>query len=235
MRYTIPIAILLISACTPGVPTYTVSDVEFNGAPGSRAPHLAATPDGAVMSWWDRLEGRRYALRVAERRAGVWSDPRTVVEGDHFFVNWADFPSVTVMADGTWLAHWLEKTADATYAYHVRLATSRDRGATWSDAVTPHDDRSPTEHGFVSVEPWQGGAALVWLDGRQMAEWYEQGGPQGHSTDPRGSMTLRFTALGSDGSLGTDIPIDERTCECCQTALTAVPGALVAAYRDRSE
>lgn len=174
------------------------------------------------MSWLEP-DAVGHALRVAERRADGWSEPGTVARGDRFFVNWADFPSVTELSDGAWLVHWLQKVDGGTYAYHVRLALSRDRGATWSEPLAAHDDASPTEHGFVSVVPLEeGGAGLLWLDGRGMDP--EEGG----------DMTLRFRALGPGGSLGPEELLDGRTCECCQTSLAATPSGLVAAWRDRS-
>ncbi len=229
-RLLILLPVLAALACAEGAPLYTVSDAEFSAAPGSQAPNVVATKDGgALMSWWDRVEGRTYALRVAERTPDGWFDPVTVVQGSGFFVNWADFPSITELDDGTWLVHWLQKTAEDTYAYHVMMATSHDRGATWSEPFKPHRDDSPTEHGFVSVVPWGSGAAAVWLDGRQMT------GGHGEGYADAGAMSIRFTTIGSDGSLGEDVLIDGRTCECCTTSMVATTSGLVAAYRDRSE
>jgi hypothetical protein len=114
------------------------------------------------------------------------------------------------------------------YAYHVRLAVSRDRGATWSRPITAHRDRSPQEHGFVSMVPWDDStAALVWLDGREMKV-------TGASHEGEGDMTLRFSTVTSRGRLGEEELLDARTCECCQTALARTASGLVAAYRDRS-
>jgi hypothetical protein len=48
-------------------------------------------------------------------------------------------------------------------------------------------------------------------------------------------MSLRFTTLAGDGSLGEDMLVDGRVCDCCQTAMVMTDtGRLVAAYRDRS-
>ncbi len=155
MQRVFLLSLLATLACSAGSPTYTMSDIEFSAPPGSMAPYVVATRDGgALMSWWDRVEDRTYALRVAERIEGTWSEPTTVVEGADMFANWADIPSITELDNGTWVAHWPQKTAASTYAYHVMLSTSTDRGKTWSEAFLAHDDMSPTEHGFVSVVPW---------------------------------------------------------------------------------
>lgn len=212
-----------------------LSDVELSLGPGSAEPNLFAASDGrVVLTWHERVAERRYALRVAQRENGRWSEPRTIAEGDGFFVNWADFPSLVELADGSWIVHWLQKSAPGTYAYHVALSRSPDKGASWGSALTPHRDVSPTEHGFVSMVPWKDGAALVWLDGRAMTGEGATGSGEGHAM-PGGNMSIRFTTVGAGGKLGEELVIDDRTCECCQTALARTTSGLVAAYRDRSE
>ncbi len=44
---------------------------------------------------------KRYALRMATRDQAGWNDPRTVAQGENWFVNWADFPSVIALKDGS--------------------------------------------------------------------------------------------------------------------------------------
>lgn len=201
--------------------------VELALPAGSGEPSLHATNTGeAVLTWHEPLDGNRSALRLAVRTGAEWSTAVTVAERDNFFVNWADFPSFVELEDGTWAVHWLEKVAPAPYAYHVKLATSRDRGQTWSAPIVPHRDDSPQEHGFVSMVALpDGGMALIWLDGRNMVE--------GHGAHG-GDMSLRATTIAAGGSLGEDVLLDDRTCECCQTALARTASGLVAAYRDRS-
>lgn len=203
------------------------SKVEFAAPAGSGEPNLFVTEDGRVLlTWFEPTVGEGHALRVAVRSSEGWSTPRTIVENRDFFVNWADFPSVAVLDDGTWVAHWLEKVASSTYAYHALLSLSADDGRTWSEPFPAHRDDSPTEHGFVTTVPLAGGgAALVWLDGRNTL---------GEGED-RGAMTLRFTTISADGEFGEEVLVDDRICDCCQTAMVRTTGGLVAAYRDRSE
>lgn len=200
--------------------------VELSGAPGSRTPFVSVSPKGTTLaSWLEPAGERRWALRVASRDGARWSAPRTVRESERFFVNWADFPSVTELADGGWLAHWLEKTAAKSYAYHVRTSISRDRGATWSAPVSPHSDTSSTEHGFVStIARTGGGADMVWLDGRGFDE-----------ANRTGSMRIYAGGVGPDGKSLPEAVLDPKTCECCQTAMARTDAGLVVAYRDRSD
>lgn len=234
MKRIVEIAILAatLAACAP---RDRAPAVELTGPAGSAQPNLAVTPDGrVVLTWLEPLPGgpagsRRRALKLAVRAAGQWSEPRTIVESDSFFVNWADFPSLVALRDGAWIVHWPAVVPGGTYAYHVRLAISRDSGRTWSRPLTPHRDRTPQEHGFVSLIPWDDStAALAWLDGREMREPTEPG----HDAD--GDMTLRFTTVTSTGRLGGEELLDRRTCECCQTAMVRAASGLVVAYRDRS-
>lgn len=211
-------------------------DVEFERPFPSGEPHLAVGAEGRTILTWIEPEDGVPALRLAIREADGWSAPRTVWTSEEMFVNWADFPSSVEMPDGTLAVHWLEKVAEAPYAYHVMLALSPDDGMTWTEPFRAHDDTSPTEHGFVSMVPWRDGAALTWLDARAMA-----GAAAGgvHITEDshavRGPMSVRFRTLAPDGRLGPEVLLDDRTCECCQTALARVGDGLVAAYRDRGE
>lgn len=159
------------AGCSGTGDRYVVGDVEFSAPAGSKAHNLHATADGrVVLTWHEPTSGGGSALKLAVRETGgSWSEPRTVVQGDSFFVNWADFPSLVELPNGQWLVHWLQRTAPRSYAYHVQLAISGDQGVTWSKPFSPHRDVSPTEHGFVTMVPWQDGAAMVWLDGRAMA------------------------------------------------------------------
>jgi hypothetical protein len=199
----------------------------------SREPEMNATPDGRiVMSWVERLGPTRYALRVAVRDANAWSETRTVSEGDNWFINWADFPSVIALRDGSLAAHWLVKSGSSTYAYDVNIARSNDGGKTWTTPIVPHTDKTQTEHGFVSLLSLPDGrAGAVWLDGRNMKNINDE---DEHAPSPE-SMTLRYAAIDANGKLSDEAQLDERVCECCQTAATLTSEGVIAVYRDRSD
>ncbi len=221
------IFVILLAACQPA--DFEVGAVEFQ-APAGMAPNLTTVGDQVVLSWLEPSRDGQHALRLAVRDGTTWRPAGTVVENDSLFVNWADFPSVLGLSDGRWVAHWLQKTAPSTYAYHVKLAISNDRGATWGEPFVPHGDRSPTEHGFVAMVPWEGGAALAWLDGRRTGSGAES--DAGHAD--RGAMTVRFTTLGTDGLPAPDIEVDDRACDCCQNDMALTSRGLVLVFRDRS-
>jgi hypothetical protein len=147
----------------------SVRQLDVPAAPGSGEPNLALAPDGrALLSWLEPAGEAGQRLRFAARSpGGAWSAAETIAQGRDWFVNWADFPSVAALPDGTLFAHWLARSGPGTFAYDVRVAASRDAGKSWRPAVIPHRDGTQTEHGFVSMTPWDRGAmGLVWLDGR---------------------------------------------------------------------
>lgn len=197
----------------------------------SRYPHLATSDTGGVvLSWLQAMPDGGFALRYATWQSGDWSPPRTVATGTDWFINWADFPSVVPVGGTTWAAHWLVQSGGSVYAYDVHTAVSSDGGRTWSAAAAPHDDGTPTEHGFVSLFTGTDGIRAVWLDGRMTAGDH---GRDGHGT---GAMTLRSTVLGEDGRRrGDDDVLDERVCDCCQTDVAATSEGPVVVYRDRSD
>jgi hypothetical protein len=145
-------------------------------------------------------------------------------------VNWADFPSVAVLRNGTLAAHWLVKSGSSTYAYDVNVSQSKD-GKSWSKPIVPHRDNTQTEHGFVSMIPLSDGRlGAVWLDGRNMKNMKES---DEHAPAPE-SMTLRYATIDANGNLSDEAELDERVCECCQTSAALTSDGPIVVYRDRS-
>lgn len=193
--------------------------------PGSMAPNLALDGDAVILSWLEpahagvKPQDGNYALRMSRLVSGRWSEPSTIAAGKDFFANWADFPSVTSAGGGRLVAHWAAMSAADPNAYDVRLARSIDSGRTWIPMGTANDDRTPTEHGFVSAVTERNGVRLFWLDGRDTASG-------------RGSMGLRTAHIG-DRIEASEL-LDSRVCDCCQTAAAATSGGPVVVYRDRT-
>ena len=216
-------ASLLIAACE-GAEERTAFVVDSIASPapaGSAEPNLTAGPDGFYLTWLERLGGDRHALRFSRLDPSdrSWSEPVTVMERGGLFVNWADFPSLVALEDGTLAAHWLEKSGPGAYAYDVRVAVSTDGGATWGEDIVPHTDGLEAEHGFVSLFPVDGRVGAVWLDGRETVT----GGP----------MTLRFATLGPGGATD-DVLLDADVCDCCQTGAAVTSDGPIVVYRDRT-
>ena len=200
-------------------------------ADGSLAPNIYETPDGFGLSWLEPVgDGEGYALRFAESDGMSWSAARTIARGEEFFANWADLPSVVRTGPDRLLAHWLRKSGDATYAYDVVMARSRDGGETWNPLGSPHADGTKTEHGFVSLVPGEQSTTAIWLDGRETVD-------DGPMTLRTTTIDARTSVVAAEGGGPVERPatvLDRRVCDCCATDAVRVGGKLVVVYRDRS-
>jgi len=232
---TAVIALTSLAACQGRDPDATWLDTATEtvapAAAGSRYPHLAASPEGTpVMSWLEPTADGGFALRYSAWVGSKWTRPGIVSSGRDWFVNWADFPSVVPLGRRAWAAHWLQQKPGDAYAYDVRIAVSADGGVTWSAPLSPHDDGTPTEHGFVSLFGTDESLQAAWLDGRHTS------GEHDHEGGTAGAMTLRTAGIGNDGRLlGADDEIDARVCDCCQTSAALAREGPVLVYRDRGE
>lgn len=211
-------------------PWVTIDAIASPAGPDSGQPHLAASPDGTVVLSWLEPAGGGHALRYSHLDGEAWSEPVEIARGEDWFVNWADFPSVVPITDEVWAAHWLAKSADATYAYDVMLSVSEDAGDTWSEPFRPHTDGTPTEHGFVTLFPWRDAIGVVWLDGRNMTGGHGEDGHHGG-----GGMTLRSALVSPDGELLEGRLIDGLVCDCCQTDAVVTKNGPLVVYRNRTE
>ena len=224
-RAALLVAVATAASAVPS-PSPPIARLDPPARAGSLAPNLALDGKHVLLSWLEPAHARvkpqdgNYALRMSHLVNGRWSEPSTIAAGKDFLANWADFPSVTSAGGGRLLAHWAAKSAADPYAYDVRLARSIDGGSTWIPMGTANDDRTATEHGFVSTVAEGAGIRLFWLDGRDMAG--------GH-----GTMGLR-TALVTD-RIGASQILDPRVCDCCQTAAAATADGPVVVFRDRTK
>ncbi len=225
-------AVVTVAACSgPSLPSLGVDQEALTtpAGPGSGEPFLSSDGSEVYLSWLEAVDGGDdHELRFSRLEEGGWSEPRIIERSDLFFVNWADFPSMTPGPDGTLWAHWLERGGQGTYDYGVRIVRSEDEGETWSEPMTPHDDASPTEHGFVSTAVFEDGMGFVWLDGRRYAP-----GPGG--TQATNEMTLRYRFASADGTLDEETLVDGRVCDCCQTSSAMTAEGPVVVYRDRTD
>jgi len=199
----------------------------------SAEPHLSKGSDGTiVLSWQEReTEGNWVSLRYSTLTDGKWQAANTIAKGNDLFVNWADFPSVSPIAADLWAAHWLVKRPGGSYAYDIAISLSQDAGLTWIEAMTPHTDNTRTEHGFVSLFPWQEGVGALWLDGRNMTG-------DGHGSEAgsaSGGMSLRAAVIAADLSIKHEYLLDELVCDCCQTDIAPGPHGPIAVFRNRSK
>ena len=207
--------------------TLTLQPLPSPAGDGTAQPQLTSSADGIILSWLEQTSSQT-ALKFSERSAAGWSEPKLVTFGDNFFVNNADIPSVTRLADRTLVAHWMQMNGTSASGYDVRLARSTDDGRTWSAPVSPHHDGTKMQHGFASLFDSGAGLGLVWLDGRAMKPGV---GPDDEGT---GDMSLRAAHFDRGGKQLSEDAVDRRVCECCPTAAAVTTDGPIVVYRNRS-
>lgn len=242
MRVTWGLGVLLAAGLVGRAVALEVSTVDLGLARPAAQPNVVADParDRFILSWQERDAESCAVLRTAVLpREGALGPARDVARGCDWFVNWADIPSLAIADNGDWWTFHLRKSASSTYAYDIRLQRSQDEGRTWSAPITPHEDGTPTEHGFVSMVPQSGDRMLVvWLDGRRTATGVSAHGHGAHDEGhgpAEGPMTLRSVEIGADFVLRRPHEIDARVCSCCPTDLVRTATGAVAVFRDRSD
>lgn len=200
-------------------------EMESPAGSDTAVPYLFAGGGNLVLSWIQKGK-QKDTLFYAHLEQGRWTEPKKAASGPHWFVNWADVPAVATDAEGNILASFLVKSGSKTYGYNLNLLVSSDRGRSWSRPFVPHDDRTQTEHGFVSLLPiGQGQFLIAWLDGRNNTWGSRKSG---------GSMGLRGAFVDNRGTLTHEGPIDLRVCDCCQPSAVNTAHGPAVVYRDRS-
>jgi len=237
--------VFLMAACTESDEQTqpVVTEVPNPATPGARYPFASAGAggDSMMLLWLEPDDGNpgadSTALVWASYDGNGWSAPELIGKSEKFFVNWADFPALTGIDETPVAAHWLQEVPGGSYAYHVNLAFRSQSGA-WSDPITPHEDRSATEHGFVSMVPIDGDRVFtIWLDGyRMQGAGHGESSHEGHDgqADLSNAMTLRSVMVHRDGSRGEELEVDSAVCDCCQTSAARSGDRIIAVYRNRT-
>lgn len=231
---------LIWSACRsePEGESYrlTVSEMSVPSDSFSMFPSLTFDPDGSLLLNWlyepDTISRLMMAKLDADQQ---WSAPRDIAAGSDWFINWADFPSLSANTNGQLVTYSLPKSGEDSYAYDVGLFQSTDGGQHWAGPIIPHHDKVEAEHGFVSFLNFDNNkVGAIWLDGRNYGnvEAQEHGG---HGTETEPDMTLRFATIDAQGNIADDRELDPKVCSCCQTDAALLPNGAIVVYRDRSE
>lgn len=225
------LSLLLVAGCNVKKTTDgpIITTMESPAKAGSGEPYLFTDQNEKVyLSWIEKMEGKN-EFKFSSLQSGKWSQPVLIDSGKNWFVNWADYPMIATNGND-FIAHYLAKSGDGTYAYDVKMTSSLDKGNTWKASGTLHDDGKEAEHGFVSMLPYKANFFIAWLDGRNtVMEGMEN--HEGH----HGQMSLRAAIVDKDGKKINEWELDNRTCDCCQTSAAITANGPVVVYRDRSE
>jgi hypothetical protein len=187
---------------------------------GAIQPNWAVTADGnAVLSWVEPTKGGGYTLRYAVRRGGAWLEAHTIATGRPFWRHPAEVPGLVSLSDGTLLAQWVEKGKESSDEETIFVSSSSD-GIHWTKPLIAHRDKSPVQHGLVSMAasgPKE--ASLFWLQALKGED---------------GPVSLMRTVVGTDGKEIREEELDNDTCSCCPTSVANTSKGLLVAYRDHT-
>lgn len=222
----------LFHACAPAEPAEPrVVEIEHPAASNSQLPNLYTDNTGQLFMSWVEADstGNDYRLMYSRLEKDGWSEPETIKKSSRWFVNWADFPSI-VGHDGRAMAsHQLTKIPGNSYSYKIDLTLHTNEG--WSNPITPHFDRTATEHGFLSMVPIdEQRLQAIWLDGRQTESRTDE-----QYFDLDRAMTLRSAVIDTSGNVTQKVIIDDSVCDCCPTSMVMTDDGPIAAYRNRTD
>lgn len=190
----------------------------------SSLSRVIAKESGEIYLSWVSQDAEQATLAFSRLTSEGWDTPKVISQGNDWFVNWADFPALSVDSSGM-VAHWLQISALGSYDYDIRARFYLEDNATWTEARTIHTDGVSAEHGFVSMLPFDNGTTLItWLDGRETKHG-----------DPLGAMTLRAGIFDKSGANVEEWELDQRVCDCCQTSSAMTEKGPIVVYRDRSQ
>ena len=215
-------ALFLVGCSTGGDPL-----LQLNSLPDqTQVPQLLRSPDGTpALAYVEASDGgHRFAYRLWQgsdlgKAIAIGTDTAMLV-------NWADRPQLAFGPAGSAYAHWLTFDNRGDFAYGICATRSADGGQTWSAPSRPHGDTAVAEHGFAQWLPYDGGARLVWLDGRDF---------DGHPDPSRARMEVRMNDWPADRGWSAETVLDSSACTCCpMTAVQTPTGAYELIYRDRS-
>ncbi|MCB0490164.1 MAG: exo-alpha-sialidase [Cyclobacteriaceae bacterium] len=242
-HYIIALLVLGFASCAPQKEQKTNQAVTSIASPAgdlSATPYLFTdTSNKTYLSWTEKTDSANL-FKFSVLESGSWSKPKLITSGNTWFINWADYPMIAGQGNGNLIAHILNKSGESTYAYDVKMFSSTDNGEQWNHSFVLHDDGKQAEHGFVSLLPYGENIFVAWLDGRNtvMEGMENMAGHDGHHArlpDGQGAMSLRAAIIDYQGNKINEWELDNKTCDCCQTAAAITDNGPVVVYRDRSD
>ncbi len=208
------------------LPTALPRAIPNPAAADTMGSSLAQAADGTTyLSWLEPVGVEKWAMKFSRFDSGLqqWGAARIIAQGADWFINWADFPFLTVQQEQL-TAVWFVNNPGGGHGhhestYHAQYSVSTDGGVTWSPPQPLTRESNSVE--FATLQPLRDGRLLAaWLDGRAHA-----------ASSDRQALYARILA-----APGPDLLVDDSVCDCCQLSLapTAEGGALLA-YRGRTK
>jgi hypothetical protein len=185
-------------------------DVSFPG----RDPRLRWDAAGNLHVIY--VEDRPGGAAVLYRRLGAEpAGPFNVSPSGTVTTAGTEFPpTLEVLPDGTLVAGY-SVALPGKWKSEIRVQSSTDHGATWSEPRLIHPERSGSHSFLSSTVTSKGTAAFAWLDNRA------------------GQMGVYASSTRDGRTFAPNQTVDDTTCQCCGTELLAGRGGEVwLAYRD---
>lgn len=101
--------IILFFSCSNIEQDFQLINLNIPNDVNSSEPSLHKTKDGTIyLNWFETNKNDVTSLKIATLKDNKWSNISTVASSSNWFVNWADFPSITSFGDNL-VIHYLEK------------------------------------------------------------------------------------------------------------------------------
>jgi hypothetical protein len=227
------VALVLSLPLAAQAPPPAATPLDTPAGAGSQAYALANGADGRTYLVWIEPVGEgTHALRFSRLDGRSWTPPREIARAANWFVNWADHPSLTAMADGTLIAHWLVHTGkkDGAYGYGIHVARSTDQGATWIKTFEEGMRNVADYAGFLTFAPTATGADAIFLTPSEPDDEASTAEHAGHEMEH--IKTLAAVSFAADGTVSGQQTVDPDVCSCCMTDIAHTSAGAVAVYRD---
>ena len=217
--------LVIISSC---INKNNFKEIKLNLDAESGEPYLLKSNNNLYMSWTE-LKNDSVFLYEGKFENDQLVDKNLITKGIDWFVNWADFPSISHnKINDNMMSFNLKKSSEATFSYDINYHFKKNDK--WINKNKLHNDNTFTEHGFVSIQPFKDGFIASWLDGRNTS--HEKSSHNDHSSGP---MSLRSAIVSENGEVIEEFEIDSKVCDCCQTSMTVANGTPIVVYRDRTD
>ena len=221
----------LFSCHNPKGITVQPHEVSLPMDAGGILPHLTKSGDKLYLSWLDTSSTDQTRLLYSSLSGDRWSAIKVLASGNNWFVNWADYPMISVNKTHQ-MSTYLHRPGPAKMAYDIHYNVSPLDNEAQQDYKLLNTDNTATEHGFVSIIPSSDSSFFVtWLDGREMAsENHQTHGHAGHHGNT--GMQVRVAQVSLQGEITEQHVVDEMACTCCQTTASLTKNGPVVMYRD---
>ncbi len=186
-------------------------------------PSVQIDEQGYVSAVWveEDKETRTILFAKSEKPRGPLGAPVSVNQSSEDVYYRQESPALAVQNNEvfvSWSQTHPKLTPDKPFAGELRLSKSSNGGRTFAPSVLVNDDGQVIQHTFDSIQIAPNGTVhMAWIDGRE------------GNKEP-GTFVTRSMDHGR--TITKNVKIDDNTCVCCRTAVTAsADGVVYAAWR----